>query len=892
MASSRVKSRQTERGEPIEAVCERLGVDIGRGLESGEARRRLRRDGPGRIFEEERSSALRYAGLCSSDLLLVLLLLTSVTAAAFGIRTAYRVIIPILAVSIILRTVAYIAARRRLEALSSAELVMPSSAVLRDGKTMRVDARTVVRGDIVRLASGDIAPADCRIISAVNLDVYEESITGISGAVRKSAKAASGGGVSRADTVYAGSVVIGGVATAVAVECGADTLAVRTRGYFKTTRQGTMKLTRLLEKYSRVWGAAMTVVAFAVTVIDIFFGQRELYDVFFMGLSLAVASMCEYYSAIGDIVSAIGLYALGSRSGVAVRGVRSIETLSGLDVIITGADGVVVTDGMECQAYFFDGKPGTGDAPDELLRYAALTVPESADALSGEAVSVLAEYTGRRDAFELCRGAERPILSGGIADGLKFDTRLLDVGGAFMSVSAGDAGSILESCSYIYADGAERSLPKSAKDVVSSMIAHHERRGAVCVAVARKTTPFHSIEKLPFAQAEMTLFGIVFLYRPLAPELTRTVSELKRAGIRIVLTGRGGESAKLADRAGIISGRQDVLSERDFLQMNEEARADAVLNARLLVGFGTRSLSMFAETLRKGGKNVAYVATLERGMKDELSMLGCVGAGFALSGDGGEARGVSQAVKLRADNIIPRADENGGGMKALAASVAYSKRIYRNILNIANYLLTSQAARIFSVLYTVLFHKSALVAEQILLWGLIFDFLAVLVLARERPDEGSLSDSPDVYERLSHPLSRLGVTVSYGVLWAALTMLAPNAYIGGGEYGASVIFISVLLSLFVVCAEHRQPYPVFSRRRTFSTPSFVFACAISGMIMAITMSPAVAGALELTPPSPPALLVSLIPAAGLLIAYELPRLMPWNNKNKAKSLSSEETENG
>ncbi len=890
------KRESIERGEPTEIVIKRLGVDVSLGLDEREAKRRLRRDGENRIFEEKRSSVLRYAGYCSSDLLLVLLLLTSVTAAAFGIKTAYRVLLPILILSIVMRTAAYITARRRLEALSSEQTVMPSSAVVRDGKVTRVDARTIVRGDVIKLAPGDIVPADCRIYSAAGLEVYEESVTGVTGNVRKSASDdITKSPVSRSDTVYAGSVVLSGSATAVVIETGADTLAVRTKGYFKSTRGGVLKLSRLLEKYSRVWGAVMTVVAFAVTVVDIFWGRRELYDVFFMGLSLAVASMCEYYSALGDIAAAMGLFALGNREGVAVRGVKSIETLSELDVIITGADGVVTSDGMESQGWFFDGKVGDGDVPPELLRHAAMVTragdeskDKNKDRLTGECVSSLYEYIELTDVGAVYDEGEVPVLVGGIADGLRFDTRLLDIGGIYMSVSGGDAGAVLDACSYVYANGADATMSQSARDGIAKMIAHHERRGATSVAIARKRTPFHSMDKLPFAQADMTLYGIIFLYRPLSKDLVKTVAACRDAGIRIVMTGKGVESAKLADRAWIISGREDIVTGREFASMNGGDAARCALNARLLVGFDTRQLLKFTSILRESGKKAAYAATLERDMKDEMALLTSVGAGFALSSENanseGVVRGISQAIKMRADNIIPRAGtgkDGGGGLSAIAASVAYSKRIYRNISNIAAYLLTSQAARIFSVLYTALFHKSALVAEQILLWGLIFDFFAVLVLARERPDARSLSDVHDVYERLSHPLSNLGLPLSYGLFWAALTMLAPHAYASGFDvYGASVIFVSVLLSMIVVCGEHREEYPAFSKKRSFSMPSFVFACAVAATILAITVVPSFASALELTQPDPYALLVSLIPPAALLALYELPRIIHRNKHSK------------
>ena len=96
---------------PLDEVLGILGTDGERGLDSGEAKRRGR-PGGNRIYDESRTSLLRYAGYCSFDLCLLLMLLTAVTASFFGEGDNCRIVIPILLVSIVIRTAAYIAARR------------------------------------------------------------------------------------------------------------------------------------------------------------------------------------------------------------------------------------------------------------------------------------------------------------------------------------------------------------------------------------------------------------------------------------------------------------------------------------------------------------------------------------------------------------------------------------------------------------------------------------------------------------------------------------------------------------------------------------------------------------------------------------------------------------
>merc|ERR1719472_569845 len=58
---------------------------------------------------------------------------------------------------------------------------------MRDGEEIVVNSTEVVRGDVVVLATGDIVPADCRLITADELKVNEMCLTGEADDVNKTA---------------------------------------------------------------------------------------------------------------------------------------------------------------------------------------------------------------------------------------------------------------------------------------------------------------------------------------------------------------------------------------------------------------------------------------------------------------------------------------------------------------------------------------------------------------------------------------------------------------------------------------------------------------------------------------------------------------------------------
>merc|ERR1719401_1988078 len=73
-----------------------------------------------------------------------------------------------------------------LEALS--KMTQASIYVVRDGREVKVDVPNVVRGDIVVLGTGDVVPADMRLVEADDVKVSEMALTGEPDDVSKTAR--------------------------------------------------------------------------------------------------------------------------------------------------------------------------------------------------------------------------------------------------------------------------------------------------------------------------------------------------------------------------------------------------------------------------------------------------------------------------------------------------------------------------------------------------------------------------------------------------------------------------------------------------------------------------------------------------------------------------------
>ena len=146
------------------------------GLTSAQAAERCAADGPNEVPEGPRSGLLRQLLGQLTHLLAVLLWV----AAGFALLAG----MPQLAVAIVTIVVlnagfAFWQEYRADRSTQQLRRLLPTrTRVLSDGAPTTVEARDLVRGDLVLLAPGDRIASDMRVMAAVGLRVDEALVTG------------------------------------------------------------------------------------------------------------------------------------------------------------------------------------------------------------------------------------------------------------------------------------------------------------------------------------------------------------------------------------------------------------------------------------------------------------------------------------------------------------------------------------------------------------------------------------------------------------------------------------------------------------------------------------------------------------------------------------------
>ena len=154
-----------------------LGSNRSTGLSSSKASELLEKNGRNELKQKNKKSLLSKIIDQFKDPMILILLGACVLSGIVGEITDAFIIIAIVVLNTILSLSQEGKAEKAIEALQ--KMASPMAKVYRDGKLISIPSPEIVVGDIVELETGDIIPADLRLIESVNLKIDEASLTGV-----------------------------------------------------------------------------------------------------------------------------------------------------------------------------------------------------------------------------------------------------------------------------------------------------------------------------------------------------------------------------------------------------------------------------------------------------------------------------------------------------------------------------------------------------------------------------------------------------------------------------------------------------------------------------------------------------------------------------------------
>lgn len=239
-----------------------------------------------------------------------------------------------------------------------------------DGTEHEISISSLVPGDIVKLAAGDMIPADIRIIETKDLFVSQGTLTGESEAIEKRAEASGGDSRGRSiveleNICFMGSNVVSGSATGIVVSTGNNTylgtIARSIAGHRASTAfdKGIAKVSMLLIRFMLI----MVPFVFLVNGLT----KGEWLDAFLFAVSVAVGLTPEMLPMIVTVNLSKGAVAM-SRKKTIVKDLNAIQNFGAMNILCTDKTGTLTCDQIVLEKYI--NADGTSDNSRRILRHA------------------------------------------------------------------------------------------------------------------------------------------------------------------------------------------------------------------------------------------------------------------------------------------------------------------------------------------------------------------------------------------------------------------------------------------------------------------------------------------------------------------------------------------
>jgi Mg2+-importing ATPase len=676
--------------EPAAALT-RLGSSAA-GLDRSEAAARLARYGPNGLVSGGVSLLAVLARQLKSFLLLLLIVAAAVSAAV-GDTTEALIIGVIIVLSVGLSFINEFRSEQAIEALHSQ--IQHVAFAERDGATQPVPVAELVPGDVVHLKTGDVVPADLRLLETHSLECDESVLTGESQAAPKSADAAPPGDspLDLPSCAFMGTVVRAGGATGVVVATGSRTafgeIAARLG-----ERHDQTSFQKGLQDFSRMLAGVTLALAGSIFAINVGIGRSVLQSGLF-ALAIAVGLTPQLLPAIVTVSLATGARRL-ARKRVVVKRLVSIEDLGNVEVLFTDKTGTL-TEGHVAfeRAVDVHGKP-------------------SQEPLSLGLVA--SERSGNDLDQALWRAAPAETAPGWpVVDTLPFDherqlaSSLVDAPQGRLLVAKGAPEAALARCT---------SGTDGAKHTVDGLFSS----GVRVVAVASR--PADGLGKLtPDEEKDLTLAGFLCFADPPKASAAGSLARLARLGVTVkIVTGDNGIVAEHVCRELALEV-DGVLTGAELEQLDDDALQAALPHTTVFARVTPEHKSRVIKAQRALGSDVGFLGD---GVNDAIA-LHDADVGISVDSAADVAKDAADVVLLDKDLGI------------LADGVMEGRRIFTNTIKYVLMGTSSNFGNMFSAAGASLFLSYLpMLPTQILLNNLLYD-VSELTIPTDDVDEEMLA---------------------------------------------------------------------------------------------------------------------------------------------------------
>lgn len=575
-----------------------------------------------------------------------------------------------------------------------------------DGEYESIDAALLQPGDVIEVRSGEVAPADGRLVDADGVEVDESSLTGESMPVDKQTDATPGVPLAeRSCMLFAGTTVLTGTATALVTAVGDDTETGRATALSPAPVRKVGLQAQLRALTDRVLPASIGGGAL-VTLTSMLRGGG-LRSAVTSGVAVAVAAVPEGLPLVATLAQQAAARRL-THASVLVRTPRSVEALGRVDVACFDKTGTLSEDRLRVTRV----RPIGPHDRDRVLRSAARTsvTPEGRTAAHATDRAVV-EAADEPDGA-LASDALLPFRAGRPYAAAVQGTELV-VKGAPEVVLAACSGAAPKALDSIVED--VQSMAEDGLRVIA--VAH---RAVTESEAERAAADPDAVESLCAGGLEP--IGLLGLSDTARPEAARLLPELEDRGIsvRLITGDHPVTAAAVARDLGLDVDAVDVMSGSEWESLSHRHQQAAVNERRVFARMSPEQKVQIVQTLERAGRVCAMVGD---GANDAAAIRAAsIGIGVTSHG--------SHPARSAADILLI-----GGHVDAILDAVDEGRQLWQRVQSAVAVLLGGNAGEVaFALIGSAIGGRAPLNARQLLLVNLFTDALPAAALAVSPPN--------------------------------------------------------------------------------------------------------------------------------------------------------------
>lgn len=757
----------------VDEVIEENGSSYD-GLTARTAKGILERKGKNKLAEGEKTSLFaRFLTKLADPMIIILIVAALVSAITSSINGdgGYADVIIIMIV-VLLNSVLGVyqesKAEKAIESLQ--EMTAATTKVIRDGVLQDIKSEDIVIGDIIVLEAGDSVPADCRIIKSASLKIEESALTGESVPVTKTANVIDPLGSNdiplgdRKNMCYMGSSVVYGRGKAIVTATGQETEMGKIADALQSAKDESTPLQKKLNQLSKILSIIVLGICAFIFVFDIIrslavgdgLSLESTLNFFMVAVSLAVAAIPEGLAAVVTIVLSIGVTKMSKRNAV-IRKLTAVETLGCTQIICSDKTGTLTQNKMTVIEH-------RGD--NEELLATAMSLCNDAElqldgTIKGEPTeAALVEYADKigLDKNNIIKAFPR-VAEAPFDSSRKMMSTIHKTKNGFVQYTKGAPDIVLAHCTSALVNG--RKVPMTG-ELIAKIVEDNKTMAdkALRVLCAAMRTYALEPECDPQTLEEgLCYIGLVGMIDPVRPEAVSAIEECKSAGIRpIMITGDHKDTAvAIAKQLGILTDASQALTGADLNEMSDDELDAQIENYSVYARVQPEHKTRIVNAWKKRGMVTAMTGD---GVNDAPSIKNAdIGIGMGITG--------TDVTKNVADMVL--ADDN---FATIVSAVEEGRRIYDNIRNSIQFLLSSNLSEVISIFVATVLGFTLFEPVHLLWINLITDCLPALALGLEKGEPDIMSRKPrNTKDGIF--AGGMGIDIAWqGIMVTALTLIA------------------------------------------------------------------------------------------------------------------------